>query len=116
MLLELCKFSSRPTGSRCRVAGSHQLWYNSDLAAGAPAGKTSRLVAVAGFVGAGVGLLTGQDWWPTLAMVAAAVSLLAIVSWVRVVSLGAWAGVCVDLVILAASLLPWEERIVAAVR
>jgi len=49
-------------------------------------------------------------------MVAAAVSLVAIVSWVRVVSLGAWAGVCVDLVILAAPLLPWGERIVAAVR
>ena len=70
------------------------------------------LVAALGFVGAGLGLLLGQAWWPTLAVAAAAVSLVAIVPWVRVVPPGAWAGACLDLAILAALLLPWGSRIV----
>jgi len=74
------------------------------------------LVAVPAFVGAGLGLLFGQEWWPTLALAAAAVSLVAIVPWVRVVPPGAWAGACFDLVILEALLLPWGTRIVAALR
>ena len=72
------------------------------------------LVAVVGFVGAGLGLLFGQEWWPMLASVAAVVSLVAIVPWVRVVPPGAWAGACFDLAILAALLFPWESRIVEA--
>jgi hypothetical protein len=70
------------------------------------------LVAALGFVGAGLGLLLGQAWWPTLAVAAAAVSLAAIVPWVRVVPPGAWAGACLDLVILAVLLLPWGSRII----
>jgi len=72
------------------------------------------LVAVAGFVGAGLGLLFGQDWWPTLAVAAAVVSLVAIIPWVRVVPPGAWAGACFDLVILVALLLPWGSQLVKA--
>jgi hypothetical protein len=72
------------------------------------------LVAVLGFVGAGLGLLLGQEWWPTLALAAAGVSLVAIVPWVRVVPPGALAGACLDLVILAALLLPWGTRLVKA--
>jgi hypothetical protein len=70
------------------------------------------LVAAIGLVGAGLGLLFGQDWWPTLALAAAAVSLAAIVPWGRVVPPGAWAGACFDLVMLAALLFPWGNRIV----
>lgn len=70
------------------------------------------LVAALGFVGAGLGLLLGQGWWPTLVVAAAAVSLVAIVPWVRVVPPGAWAGACLDLSVLAALLLPWGSRIV----
>jgi hypothetical protein len=72
------------------------------------------IVAIAGLAGAGVGLLTGQGWWPTLALVAAAISLAAIVPWVRVVPPGAWAGACLDLVILTALLMPWGNRVVEA--
>lgn len=69
------------------------------------------LVVALGFVGAGLGLLFGQAWWPTLAVAAAAVSLVAIVPWVRVVPPGAWAGACLDLAILAVLLIPWGTRI-----
>lgn len=70
------------------------------------------VVAALGLAGAGLGLLFGQDWWPTLALVGAAVSLVAIVPWARVVPPGAWAGACFDVVILAALLLPWGDRLV----
>jgi hypothetical protein len=70
------------------------------------------IVAALGLVGAGLGLLFGRDWWPTLALVAAAVSLVAIVPWARVVPPGAWAGACFDLAILTVLLLPWGNRVV----
>ena len=70
------------------------------------------IVAALGLAGAGFGLLFGQDWWPTLALVGAVVSLLAIVPWARVVPPGAWAGACLDLVIVAALLLPWGNRLI----
>jgi hypothetical protein len=70
------------------------------------------LVAVLGFVGAGLGLLFGQAWWPTLAVAAAVVSLVAIVPWVRLVPPGAWAGACLDLVILVALLPAWGSSVV----
>lgn len=79
------------------------------------------LVALIGFVGGGLGLLFGSGtestpWWPTLAIAAAAVSLVAIVPWLRVVPPGAWAGALFDLLILVALLSPWSDRIVAALR
>lgn len=79
------------------------------------------LVALIGFVGGGLGLLFGSGtestpWWPTLAIAAAAVSLVAIVPWLRVVPPGAWAGVLFDLLILVALLSPWSDQIVAALR
>jgi hypothetical protein len=70
------------------------------------------VVAALGLVGAGLGLLFGQEWWPTLAAVGAAVSMVAMVPWARVVPPGAWAGACFDLVIVAALLLPWANRVV----
>ena len=70
------------------------------------------VVAIVGFVAAGVGLLVGQDWWPTLALVAAVASLVVIVPWARVVPPGAWAGAALDLVVLVTLLLPWGTRVV----
>ena len=72
------------------------------------------IVAALGLAGAGLGLLFGQQWWPTPALVGAAVSLVAIVPWARVVPPGAWAGACLDLGVLVALLLPWGSRVVEA--
>jgi hypothetical protein len=72
------------------------------------------LVALAGLGAAGVGLLSGQDWWPTLAVAAAIASFVAIVPWVRVVPPGAWAGALLDLAIVAVLASPWADRFVEA--
>ena len=72
------------------------------------------VIAALGLIGSGLGLLFSQDWWPTLAVAAAIVSLVAIVPWARVVPPGAWSGAALDLLILAALLLPWSNRVVAA--
>jgi hypothetical protein len=69
------------------------------------------LVALVGLVGAGLGLLFGQAWWPSLAVAAAVVSLVAILPWVRLVPPGAWAGALLDLLIIVALLSPWADRL-----
>ena len=71
------------------------------------------VAAALGLVGTGLGLLLGQDWWPTLAVAAALVSLVAIIPWARVVPPGAWGGVALDLLILATLLPPWGDKVVA---
>jgi hypothetical protein len=72
------------------------------------------LVALIGFVGTALGLLFGQAWWPTLAVVAAAVSLVAIVPWIKAVPPGAWGGALLDVVVLITLVSPWAERVVEA--
>jgi hypothetical protein len=70
------------------------------------------LAAAVGLIGAGLGLLLGQAWWPTLAIVAAAVSLVAILPWVQVVPPGAWGGALLDLLVVLVLLSPWAGRVV----
>lgn len=72
------------------------------------------LVAGIGLLGAGAGLAFGQAWWPWLAVVAAAVSLVAIVPWLRVVPPGAWGGGLLDVFILVALLSPRAEWVIRA--
>lgn len=74
------------------------------------------LLALVGLVGAGLGLGFKQAWWPSLALAAAVVSLVAIVPWLKVVPPGAWAGALLDLLIVLALVSPWAERIVEALR
>jgi hypothetical protein len=69
------------------------------------------LVALICLVAAGLGIAFGQAWWPTLALVGAVVSLVAIVPWWNTVVSGAKAGALFDLVILVALLL-WNDQIV----
>jgi hypothetical protein len=99
-------------------AFAEKAWlFSKGLTAHSAVGRAFGLVwilAVLGFVGAGLGLLFGQEWWRTLALAAAAISLVSIVPWVWVVPPGAWAGACFDLVILAALLFPWGARLVEA--
>lgn len=74
------------------------------------------LVAMIGFVGAGLGLLFYQEWWPPLAVVAAVISLVAIIPWWKTVTPGSGVGATlVDLLVLVALLLPWGDRIVQAI-
>ncbi len=73
------------------------------------------LLALLALVGTGLGLLFGLEWWPSLAIAAAGVSLLAILPWLRVVPPGAYAGAFLDAAIVVSLLAPWADRVVAAV-
>lgn len=55
------------------------------------------LVALVGFVGAGLGLLFEQSWWLSLTVVAAAISAIPVVVWWR----DAWIGLVVDVAAVA---------------
>lgn len=71
------------------------------------------LVALVGFVGATIGLITDQGWWRGLAIAAAFISLVAIVPWWNTVTPGSRLGaVLVDVVIIAALLPAWGDQIV----
>jgi hypothetical protein len=72
------------------------------------------IAAALGLVGTGVGVLLEQPWWPVLGAVAAVVSLVAILPWVRTVPPGAWAGALLDLLIVGVALSPWAQRFVEA--
>jgi hypothetical protein len=65
-------------------------------------------------VAAGLGLLFQQVWWPTLATVGAAISLMANVPWLTAVPPGAWAGALFDALIIVALVSPWRDAIVQA--
>ncbi len=70
------------------------------------------LVAMVATVASGIGLLIRADWWPPLAIVGSIISLLVIAPWWNTVAPGPrfWASL-VDLIILAALLLPWRETV-----
>jgi hypothetical protein len=86
---------------------------------GSPVGRAVSplwLVAGIGLVAAGVGVISRQGWWPTVAVPAAAVSLAVILLWWRAVPVGAKLALVLNLVILLALLLPWKERVIDLVR
>jgi hypothetical protein len=74
------------------------------------------ILAAVGLVAGGVGLALGHPWWPSAAVAGAALSLVAIVPWARVVPPGAWAGAVFDLALLVTLLPPWADRVVAFLR
>jgi hypothetical protein len=69
-------------------------------------------VALICLVGAGLGLLFQQLWWPTLAVAGAATSLVAIVPWLTALPPGAWAGALFDVLVIVALVSPWRYAIV----
>jgi hypothetical protein len=70
------------------------------------------LVAMIAFIGAALGLLTGQEWWRTLAIAGAFISLFAILPWWNTINSGARIGaVAVDVAILIALFPSWGEQI-----
>jgi hypothetical protein len=69
------------------------------------------LLVVVGFVVAGLGLVFAQPWWPSLAIAAAATSLVIIVLCWTTVPPGARIGAAFDLLVLVVLLLPTREWI-----
>jgi hypothetical protein len=103
--------------SGLRAFGDQAWLFSKNITARSAVGKTFGLlwlVALVGLVGAGLGLLFDQAWWPSLAVAAAVVSLVAILPWVRVIPPGAWAGALLDLLIIVALLSPWADRLLEA--
>jgi hypothetical protein len=74
-------------------------------------------VALVGFVGAGFGLLANQEWWPTLAVASAVISIIAVGPWANTMPLGSFVdAIIVDVVVLLALLLPWKNQVIEALR
>ncbi len=69
------------------------------------------LVAAVGLVSSGLGLLLRQDWWPTVAVLAAAISLVVIVPWGQTVPPGARIGAGFDLLVIIVLQTPIRDRL-----
>ena len=69
------------------------------------------LAAALALSASGFGLAFGGGWWPTTAALGAALSLFAILPWLRSVPPGAWAGAAFDALILLALAEPWNEQV-----
>jgi hypothetical protein len=75
------------------------------------------LVALIATVGAALGLLFQQEWWPLLAVASAVLSLVAIGPWLNLMPLGSAIGaVLVDVIVLVALLGPWHDTLIRALR
>ncbi len=74
------------------------------------------LVATVSFIGSGLGLVFKQQWWPSLAIPAAIISLVAIAPWWHTVPPGAWAGAAFDLLVIIVLFLPLKDRILDLVQ
>jgi len=65
-------------------------------------------------IGAGVGLLLGESWWPMLAILGAAFSLGVIFLWWKAVPPGARFGAFFDAILLVVLTSPLREQILAS--
>jgi hypothetical protein len=74
------------------------------------------LVAMVTLVSSGVGLITGQVWWPTIAMVGATLSLVVILPWWNTVPPGAKIGVVFNVLVIIILLLPLKSRVLDIVQ
>ncbi|HEY42686.1 MAG TPA: hypothetical protein G4O11_01765 [Anaerolineae bacterium] len=74
------------------------------------------LATMASLVGAGLGLSFRQDWWPTLTMVGAVLSLVVILPWWNTVPPGAKFGAAFDLLVIILLILPFKSRILDLVQ
>jgi cytochrome c biogenesis protein CcdA len=75
------------------------------------------LTAMGAFLGAVFGLLGHQDWWRTLAIIAAFISLVAILPWWNTVTGGVRIGaVLADILIIAVLLPGWGGEIARSIQ
>ncbi len=70
------------------------------------------LAALAGFIGAALGLLYRQQWWEVLAVASSVISIIAIVPWWSTVTPSPrfWA-LLVDVVVLIGLRGPWQDQL-----
>ncbi len=75
------------------------------------------LVALIAFIGAGLGVIFQQEWWQSLAVVSAVLSLVAIVPWLNIMPIfSAIGAVVVDLAVLIVLLTPWGDQVAEQLR
>ncbi len=76
------------------------------------------LIAMGANFAAAIGLITGQSWWTTIAIIASFLSLLAIIPWWNTFTPGIMSkksAVFVDIVVIAALLGPWKSELLARI-
>jgi hypothetical protein len=100
-----------------KVGFSDASWvFSGGVGVGSPVGQSFGLlglVALIGFVAGALGLVTHQAWWPTVTIVAAAISIVTIVPWVNAWPTGSMIGaLLVDVALLVVLLPPWGEQFV----
>jgi cytochrome c biogenesis protein CcdA len=74
------------------------------------------LLAIIGFFTAAVRLIANQSWWPSIAIIASILSLLAVIPWWNTFTPGIMSkvsAVVVDIIILVALLSPWSDALLA---
>ena len=89
--------------------------FGGDVKIDTPVGRVFGLIwlaALVGFIAAGIGALTGQEWWTAAAKWSSVISIVAIVPWWNTVTPTArlWP-IIVDVLVLGALLGPWRDRI-----
>lgn len=75
------------------------------------------LVAMIGFVGSALGLITNQPWWPSMAVASAVISLVVILPWWNTInpSTRFWA-TAADVIVIVAFAFPWKDQVIAALK
>lgn len=92
--------------------------FSENVTLDSPVGKAFGLlwlVAAIGLAGSGLGLLLRQEWWPPVAVLAAAISLVVIVPWGRTVPPGARVGAAFDMLVILALQTPVRDRLLELV-
>jgi hypothetical protein len=74
------------------------------------------LLSVIGLVASGLGIIFQQDWWRTMAILACAVSMIAIIPWWKTVPPGARFGAIFDLLVIVVLLSPLGQTITDGLR
>jgi len=70
------------------------------------------LAAAWTLTGSGIGIFLRKDWWPTIAVIGAVLSITAIVPWWNRTRRSAKLGVILDAIIVVGLLTPLKEKII----
>ncbi|NIM92422.1 MAG: DoxX family membrane protein [Anaerolineales bacterium] len=90
----------RTSSSRSRLGGSRSC-----------ATGLMWIAAAWALVGSGIGIFLGKDWWSTIAIVGAVLSLGAVIPWWNRTRRSAKLGVVLDVIIIVVLLTPLKETI-----